>query len=122
MTTPLRSLTLLFALYIISDFVNPALPGVFSFENDGLFVPGAVAGDPNTNRCVPRPPPSSPSVAAITISGSRRYRHAPEFCSSAPLAGCTARLPNRCRPLRLRHPKTTKRALSTFFDRYTPLR
>src|SRR5712692_2666100 len=60
MTMSLRSLTLLFALYVISDFVNPALPGVFSFENDGLFVPGAVAGDPNTNRWVPTTAPFLP--------------------------------------------------------------
>ena len=35
-------LTLLLLLYLAVDFVDPELPGVFCFENDGYFLDGVV--------------------------------------------------------------------------------
>jgi hypothetical protein len=39
---PGHLLALLLLLYITADFMDPSIPGVFSFENDALFVDGVV--------------------------------------------------------------------------------
>jgi hypothetical protein len=37
---PGRVLVLLLLLYVTADFMNPSIPGAFSFENNDLFVDG----------------------------------------------------------------------------------
>ena len=37
-----RYWTLLFALYLAADFLDPSIPGVFCFANEALFVDGVV--------------------------------------------------------------------------------
>jgi len=39
---PGHLLTLLLLLYITADFMDPLVPGVFFFDNDALFVDGAI--------------------------------------------------------------------------------
>src|SRR5262245_44481498 len=47
---PCRLLSLLVLLYITVDFIDPAAPGVFSFDNDAFFVDSAVQVKSQTPR------------------------------------------------------------------------
>jgi len=47
-----RHWTLLLLIYIIADFTDPSVPGVFFFDNDALFVDGAVQAKSDTTHLV----------------------------------------------------------------------
>jgi hypothetical protein len=47
-----RHWTLLLLFYLIADFTDPSVPGVFFFDNDALFVDGAIQAKSDTTHLV----------------------------------------------------------------------
>jgi hypothetical protein len=56
---PGHLLALLLLLYITADFMDPSIPGVFSFEDDALFVDGVVKSNASADLTLTAPTPSA---------------------------------------------------------------
>jgi hypothetical protein len=54
---------LLLLLYVAADFMDPFIPGVFSFENDALFVDGVVQLKSNASKDLTPTAPLMPSAS-----------------------------------------------------------
>ena len=81
-----RLLTLAILLYITADFVDPMIPGVFSFDADQFFVDSVVQLTPDVGEALPElgPGASESSTRRDSDQGPRiawshapRVRHAP---------------------------------------------
>jgi len=81
-----RYLALVLTLYIGADLLNPLTPGVFSFDNDTLFMDGTVQFKSEATSPVAPEEPALPLLGMTDMVGSLRVASQSVLVAPAPVS------------------------------------